>query len=490
MQTFRPVFLVAGALLAALGATMLIPMLADLLARDPAHRQDWTAFATSAIVTIFIGGGAAAASWGPIDSLNARQGFLLTSVTWLVLAIFGAMPLAIGALKLSYADAFFEAMSGITTTGSTVIVGLDDAPPGVLLWRSMLQWFGGVGVIIMAFAVLPALKVGGMQIFKNEAWDISEKFIANAAQYSLALSVIYVFFTALCFMLLWAFGMSAFDAVNHALATISTGGFSTRDASLGAFLYSGRAPLDLVVALFMVIGSLPFGIFLAAALRGAWRRLFEDSQIQFFIGLLVILIAVMTVYLYSRFEVEPFLAFRLATFNVVSVMTGTGFVSSDYGNWGAFSVGFFFAIMFIGGCAGSTSCGLKVFRFQVALAALSVYARRLAHPNGVFIAHYNGRPLSDDVFVSVLSFFFVYFASFATLSVLLAGFGLDVVTAISAAGTAIANVGPGLGETVGPAGNFASLPDGAKWLMAAGMMLGRLEFFTVIVLFAPAFWRG
>ena len=179
-------------------------------------------------------------------------------------------------------------MSGVTTTGSTIVTNLDDAPPGALLWRSMLQWFGGVGIVIMAFSVLPALRVGGMQIFKSEAWDTSEKFIANAAQYSVALTGIYIFFTTLCFVVLWAFGMGAFDAVNHAMTTMATGGFSTRNASVGAFLGEGRAPLDLIITLFMIIGSLPFGLFLIGLFRGNWRRLFTDSQVRFFFGAIII----------------------------------------------------------------------------------------------------------------------------------------------------------------------------------------------------------
>ncbi|MEO1241113.1 MAG: TrkH family potassium uptake protein [Pseudomonadota bacterium] len=490
MLAFRPVVLVTGALVAALGLTMLIPMIADLLSADEVHRADWGAFAIGAIVSVLVGGGAAAASWGPIESITTRQGFMLTAMSWLALVVFAAIPLTLGGLQLSYVDAFFEAMSGLTTTGSTVVTGLDDAPPGALLWRSMLQWFGGVGIIIMAFAVLPALRVGGMQIFKSEAWDTSEKFIANAAQYSLSLSMIYAFFTILCFLLLWAFGMPAWDAVNHAMTTVATGGFSTKDASIGAFLTVGRAPLDMVVTVFMIIGSLPFGIFLAALLRGAWRRLFTDSQIQFFLAIVGFLTIAMMLHVQTVLEVDLFTAFRLSAFNIVSIITGTGYATTDYYAWGPFAHGVFFCIMFIGGCAGSTSCGMKVFRFQVALAALIVYARRLAHPNGVFVAHYNHRPLTDDVFVSVLSFFFVYFAAFATLAVLLSGLGLDTLTALSAAGTAIANVGPGLGEVVGPAGNFAPLPDTAKLLLAGGMLLGRLELFTILVLFSPAFWRG
>ena len=490
MPNFRPVVLVTGALVAALGVMMLAPILADLLAETEEYRKDWTAFATSAIICIFVGGGAAAASWGVIESISVRQGFLLTAVSWVSLAAFAALPLSLGDLELSYTDAFFEAMSGITTTGSTVVSGLDYAAPGALLWRSMLQWIGGVGIIIMAFAVLPALRIGGMQIFKSEAWETSEKFVANAAQYSIALTGIYLFFTLLCFIMLWAFGMPAFDAFNHAMTTVATGGFSTKDASLGAFLSTGDAPLDLIVVVFMIVGSLPFGLFMIAVMRGDVSRLISDSQVQFFFVVLASLIGIMLWYVYARFEIDLFTAFRLATFNVVSILTGTGFATTDYGSWGPFAVGFFFCIMFIGGCAGSTSCGLKIFRFQVALAALKVYARRLAHPNGVIVAHYNGQPLSNDVFVSVLSFFFVYFASFAVLAALLSAFALDPLTAISAAGTAIANVGPGLGEVIGPAGNFAALPDGAKWLMSAGMLFGRLEFFTLLVLFSPSFWRG
>ncbi|MEM9168158.1 MAG: TrkH family potassium uptake protein [Pseudomonadota bacterium] len=490
MSDFRPVILVTGALVAALGALMIFPLLADLAAETAEKRADWTAFATAGVICLFAGGSATAASWGPIDAINVRQGFLLTATSWVALAAFAAAPLSLGALDLSYTDAFFEAMSGITTTGSTVVVGLDFAPPGALLWRSMLQWIGGVGIIIMAFAVLPALRVGGMQIFKSEAWDTNEKFVANAAQYSLSLTGVYALFTFLCFLALWAVGMSAFDAVNHAMTTVATGGYSTRDSSLGAFISVDRAPVDLVVTVFMLIGSLPFGIFLAALFRGEFSRLFADSQIRFFLGVTAALIGIMFVHVYLRFDTDAFAAFRLSAFNVVSILTGTGYATADYNSWGAFAVGFFFCIMFIGGCAGSTSCGLKIFRLQVALAAVRMYARRLAHPNGVFVAHYNGRPISDDVFISVLSFFFVYFASFATLAVLLSGFGLDPLTAISAAGTAIANVGPGLGDQVGPAHNFASMPDAVKWLLSAGMLFGRLEFFTLLVLFSPAFWRA
>ncbi|MBI1391147.1 MAG: potassium transporter TrkH [Alphaproteobacteria bacterium] len=490
MGEFRPVLLVVGALVAVLGVSMVAPMIADLTAPDPVDRKDWSAFAIGAFVAMLAGGGLTAASWGAVSTIGVRQGFLVVTASWVALVTFAAVPLWLGSLGMTYTDAFFEAMSGLTTTGATVIVGLDDAPPGILLWRSMLQWFGGVGVIIMAFAVLPALRVGGMQIFKSEAWDTSEKFVANAAQYSVFLTTIYLVLTAICFMCLWAMGMTAFDAANHAMTTISTGGFSTKDASVGYFLSTEDTPIDVVISIFMVIGSLPFGIYLVVILRGELGRLFSDDQVQFFIAALAGLTLLMLIYVYDRFNVDLFTAFRLAFFNITSVMTGTGFATTAYDVWGGFAIGFFFCIMFIGGCAGSTSCGMKIFRFQVALAAARLYARRIAHPHGVFVARYNNRPITDDVFISVLSFFFIYFASFATLAVMLSGYGLDPLTALSSAATAIANVGPGLGPIVGPSGNFTSLEDGAKWLMSAGMLLGRLEFLTVLVVFSPGMWRN
>jgi len=491
MINFRPVILVIGALTAALGGLMILPLLADLAAGDPYLRQNWSAFAASSLLCVFFGLGLyATASGGAFETMTVRQGFLITTLSWVVLVLFASVPFMLGLYKMSFTDAFFEAMSGLTTTGATVIIGLDDAPPGLLLWRSMLQWLGGIGIVIMAIAILPMLSVGGMQLFRLESSDKnSDKILPGASQIATAITGLYVFFTALCAMLYWSMGMTAFDAMNHAMTTIATGGFSTKDASFGYFLDSGDfGPVDIVAAVFMIVGSLPFGIYLLA-LRGRMDALFTDSQVRFFMMVASACIVVILLRLFYLYEIDLFTAFRLSAFNVLSIMTGTGYASTDYGLWGAFAYGFFFCIMFVGGCAGSTSCGLKIFRLQVALAALTIYGKRLVFPNGVFIAHYNGRPLTDDVFISVLSFFFVYFAGFATVAVILSLFGLDPVTALSAAGSAIANVGPGLGDIVGPSGNYESLPTGAKWVLSAGMLLGRLEFFTVLVLFAPSFWR-
>ncbi|WOI52881.1 TrkH family potassium uptake protein [Parvularcula sp. LCG005] len=486
MLDARPVLLVIGVFLSAFSLLMLIPMTADLVAGHP----DWKAFGMSAMIVGATGGGLTAASWGRIKSFTTRQGFLITTLSWLALVVAASLPLFLSTKTIGYTDAFFEAMSGLTTTGATVVVGLDDSPPGFLLWRSILQWIGGVGVVIMAIAILPFLSVGGMQLFRLESSDQSEKILPGASQIAAAIFWLYVTFTFLCFIIYWSMGMTAFDAINHAMTTIATGGYSTKDASFGHFLNDPnvRGPIDLVATAFMCVGALPFGMYLLA-LRGSFNASVSDSQVRFFFVAVSIFTAIITLRIVSLFEFDLFTAFRLAVFNVVSIVTGTGYATTDYGQWGPFAVGFFFCIMFVGGCAGSTSCGLKIFRLQVAFAALALHGRRLAHPHRVTIARYNGRPISDEVFLSVLSFFFVYFALFATCAVILACLGLDTVTAMSAAGSAIANVGPGLGDIVGPAGNYKALPDAAKWVLSMTMLLGRLELFTVLVLMLPGFWR-
>ncbi|MEO1657370.1 MAG: TrkH family potassium uptake protein [Pseudomonadota bacterium] len=488
MRDFRPVFLVIGVFVAVLGASMVLPVLANLLDGSEAAKASADAFVASAIMLMVVGGGLALACRGKVERISTRHGFLITTASWLALVVGAAVPLAIGPGAMSVTDAFFESMSALTTTGATVVTGLDDQPAGFLLWRSMLQWFGGIGVVIMAIAVLPFLSIGGMQLFRLESSDKSDKILPGADDLAAAVFGLYVAMTAMCFSAYWFFGMGAFDALNHAMTTVATGGFSTKDASFGYFLDSEtiRGPIDVVAVVFMIAGSLPFGLYLLA-LRGKGTIL-ADSQVQFFLGLVVFFISLMTIRVIVALDFGVVEALRFSSFNIVSIMTGTGYASTDYNAWGSFALGVFFCVMFLGGCAGSTSCGLKVFRLQVAIAALSVYTQKLAHPHRVTVARYNGRPLDNSVFRSVLTFFFIYFSVFATVTVGLSLFELDPVTALSAAGSAIANVGPGLGDIVGPAGNYGSLPAGAKWLLSVTMLLGRLELFTVLVLFVPSFW--
>jgi len=479
----RPIYFIIGLLLMTLACGMLLPMAVDLAQGNP----DWQVFMLSAGVTLFVGMALALAGRSREKMFfSIRQGFIMATFSWLVMTIFAALPFAFSELNMSYTDAFFEAMSGITTTGSTVISGLDYAPPGLLLWRALLQWLGGIGIIVMAVAVMPMLHVGGMQLFKVEAFEASDKALPKAAQISAGISAIYMGLTLVWAIALWYAGMTPFEAVSHAMTTIATGGFSTADGSVGHF---DSGAIDGIITLGMIIGSLPFMLYLRA-IRGNYQALIKDSQVQWFIIIVFLLIALATGFLWLQEGYDPIHSLRYGAFNVVSIITGTGYATTDYQVWGHFAWPIFFFIMFIGGCSGSTTCGIKIFRFQVLYAAAQTQMRRLLEPHGVFIPYYNRRPIPDEVMTSVLSFFFIFGVCFALLTMALGMVGLDYVTAITSAATALANVGPALGEIAGPSGNFQTFPDTAKWLMAFGMLLGRLELFTVLVLFMPNFWRG
>jgi len=479
---FRPILFIVGILLATLAVAMTLPALADALAANP----DWQVFAASAALTFFIGVVLILTTRTGKRRINLRQAFVLTALCWLVIPLVGALPFAYSLLDMDYSDAFFEAMSGVTTTGSTVIIGLDLAPPGILLWRALLQWLGGIGIIAMAITVLPMLQVGGMQLFRMESSDKSEKAMPRMAQVATWTGVIYLALTLVCAALYWSAGMSGFDSIAHAMTTIATGGFSTHDASVGYF----NSPLiDSIAVLFMIVGSLPFVLYLRAV-RGAPGHLWRDRQVRLFITIVALAVAGMTFYLNMSRDVEALTALRLSAFNVISVITGTGYATADFSLWGGFAVAALFCMMFVGGCAGSTTCGLKIFRFQVLYAAAHIQLRRLLQPNGVFIPYYNNKPIEDSVLASVMAFFFLFILCWVALAVGLGLAGLDFITATSGAASAISNVGPGLGPIIGPAGHFADLPEPAKWMLSAGMLLGRLELFTILVLLMPSFWRA
>ena len=482
MGDFRAVFLVNGILLLILGLAMLVPAMLDARVGHP----DWQVFMAAAFVTGFVGAALSITCWGSGEYLNLRQAFILTTSVWVVTPAFGALPFVFSELNLSYTDAFFEAMSGITTTGSTVISGLESAPPGILIWRALLQWMGGIGIIVTAVAILPLLQVGGMQLFRMESSDASEKVLPRTAQIAGAISIIYLALSLLCAIVYWAAGMPPFEAAAHAMTTIATGGFSTSDLSMGSY---DSALIDFTAMTFMIIGSLPFLLYFQVV-RGRPLALWRDSQVRWFFAILAAAIGCMTLYQISGNDLPLAQSLRFTAFNVTSIMTGTGYVTDDYGRWGGFAVVLFFFVMFIGGCAGSTSCGIKIFRFQVLYAAARSQMSRLLQPHGVFVANFNRRPIPDSVMDSVMSFFFLFALSFAVMAVLLSLMGLDFLTAVSGAATAISNVGPGLGDVIGPSGTFAPLPDMAKWLLAAGMLLGRLELLTVMVLFTRTFWRS
>jgi trk system potassium uptake protein TrkH len=460
---------------------MLPPLLVDLHDNNP----DWIAFLAAGGGTVFCGGLLVLANRRAAVELDIKSAFLLTTLSWMTVALFAALPLHLSTYRLSVTDALFEAMSGITTTGSTVIVGLDAAPRGLLLWRATLQALGGVGIIVMAILLLPFLRVGGMQLFRTEFTDRSAKPFPQTAALVGRIIAIYVTLLLLCALALSAAGLDGFDAITHAFTAVSTGGFSTRDASVGGF---ANPAAEWIIVVFMVIGGLPF-LRMAMLLQGRPGAFLGDSQIRVFLLLVTLVVAVLALWLVVGQGRPLAAALRAAAFNGIAVITGTGYGSEDYTAWGEPVVAMMLAVMIIGGCTGSTTGGIKIFRLEILWTATVMYITGLFLPSRVARPRYAGRPIDNEIIVAVLSFVFLFIGAWGVFSVFLGALGLDLVTAISAAATALANVGPGLGHIVGPAGNFKPLPDAAKWLLTLAMLLGRLEFFTVLVLFHPAFWR-
>ena len=483
MPDLRPVFFVIGLMCSALGLLMFIPMLVDVF--DEARA--WRAFGISGGITTLFGALLATISYTPKPSLRARGAFVLTVFAWLTLSVLSAMPFLFEPINLSITDALFEATSGITTTGATVLTGLDNMPRGVLMWRALLQWIGGVGIVVTAMAVLPMLKVGGMQLFRLESSDMGEKVLPRAASLAGGISLIYLGLTIACLIGYMLTGMNLFDASAHAMTTLATGGYSTSDASMGGFMDNGA---DIVCVAFMMAGGMPFGVYLLMTTRGDWRAPLRDSQVRAFLTVMTALIAIVTLFLILSNQFEFGRGLRLAMFNTVSIVTGTGYATADYNAWGPFAVAAFFAFMFIGGCAGSTACSIKIFRYQVAFEALRNYLFRMPRQNAVVPMRYGGKPLPPSVVYSVMSYFFVFFLTMVVAAALLSLIGLDPITAWSGAGSAIANVGPGLGDIIGPAGTYQELPGLAKWVLLVTMIIGRLEIVTALVLLTPAFWRS
>jgi trk system potassium uptake protein TrkH len=444
-------------------------------------------FLSSASITIFIGILLVLTNLEENKKLNLQQAFLLTTLSWLSIAIFGCIPFLLSNLNLSIVDAFFESMSGITTTGSTIITNLDNAPKSILIWRAILQWLGGIGVIVMAITVLPLLNVGGMQLFRMESSDTTEKILPRTREVTIIISAIYLTLTFACGVAYWLVGMNIFDSIAHSMTTIATGGFSTYSSSIG---YFQNPKIEIIAIIFIVLGSIPFIAYLKFV-KGDQKIFFKDVQIKGLIYIFIVSILLMLLYLLLSNKEYSFAEnLRISTFNVVSILSGTGYVTSDFSLWGKFPLIFFLFLMFIGGCAGSTTCGIKIFRFQILGLFILNQIKKLIYPHGIFPMKYNNEKISNPFIYSIMTFIFLYFFIFFILAALLSLDGLDFVTALSGSASAISNVGPGLGDVIGPNGNFSDLPNFSKLSLSLGMLLGRLELFAVLVLFFPSFWKN
>ncbi len=481
MFDLRPVLYIVGLLVFVLGTTMLIPTSLDIIDGN----GNWFGFFGAFFVTVGIGGGSAWYFRHSEKRLNIQQTFILTTGIWLVLPLFAALPFIFGAPSASVTNAVFEAMSGLTTTGATVFEGLESLPRGTLLWRGMLQWFGGIGVVVVAMVFLPVLRVGGMQIFRSEGFDTMGKILPRAAEISRSISQIYFVLTFVCFVAYSMAGLNVFDALVHSMTTIATGGFANYDDSYASF--SGS--VEYVASAFMILAALPFVRYIQLV-SGAPIAIWKDTQVRGFLTVLVVTVLILSIWRWAFVSADVEFAIRKALFNGISILTGTGFASDNYMLWGAFPVTVMFLIGLIGGCAGSTTCSIKIFRFQLLFASISTQIKRIHSPSGIFEPRYAGRRVEEDVISSVMAFFMMFLISLSVVAVLLSFSGLDFITSISGAVAALANIGPGLGDTIGPSGNYASLNGFAKWVLAIAMLIGRLELMAVFVLLTATFWRG
>jgi len=480
MSNYKTVFFTLGVLQIILGISMIIPIVIQII-----YGELDSSFIGAGIITIIFGILFFLANLDHDKKLNLQQAFLLTSLSWLCIAIFGSLPFVFSSLQLSITDSLFESMSGITTTGSTIIINLNDSPKGILLWRALLQWLGGIGIIVMAITLMPIMNVGGMQLFKISSNDASEKILPKSKEIALSLILIYSGLTFICSIFYKIFGMNYFDSITHAMTTIATGGFSNYNESIG---YFNSATIEITAIIFIILGSIPFIAYIKF-LNGNKRIFISDSQIRTFIKIIIVSIIILFLYLAFQNKNLSEINLRSISFNVVSILTGTGYVTQQFDNWGNFPLIFFLILMFIGGCAGSTTCGIKIFRVQILYLFLVNQLKKIIYPRGIFFIKYDGNNVDDKFMSSIISFIYLYIIIFFVITALLSLSGLDFVTSISAAATSISNVGPGLGTIIGPNGNFSQLPDFSKWVLSFGMILGRLELFAILVLFLPSFWQ-
>ena len=479
MSNYKTVFFTLGILQIILGISMVFPIIVQLV-----FNEFDSSFISASIITIIFGILFFLSNLDHNKKLSLQNAFLLTALSWISIAVFGSLPFIFSELNLTITDSFFESMSGITTTGSTIINNLNSSPKAILLWRALLQWLGGIGIIIMAITLMPIMNVGGMQLFKVSSSDTSEKILPKTKEIALRLIFIYLILTFLCSFFYNISGMNFFDSLTHSMTTIATGGFSNYNESIG---YFNSVKIEIISIIFIILGSIPFIAYIKF-LSGKKNVFYKDTQIKSFVKIIFFSILILFFYLFFFSENFSDITLRSISFNVVSILTGTGYVTQDFDSWGSFPLIYFLILMFIGGCAGSTACGIKIFRVQILYLFLKNQLKKIIYPRGIFVIKYDNNNINEKSMASIISFIYLYIIIFFIIAALLSLSGLDFTTSISGAATSISNVGPGLGELIGPNGNFSELPNFSKWTLSLGMILGRLELFAILVLFLPSFW--
>ena len=480
MSNYKTVFFTLGILQIILGISMVFPIIIQII-----FDELDSSFIGASLITIIFGTLFFLSNLDHDKKLSLQNAFLLTALSWLSIAVFSSLPFIFSNLNLSITDSFFESMSGITTTGSTIITDLNSSPKAILLWRALLQWLGGIGIIVMAITLMPIMNVGGMQLFKVSSSDASEKILPKTKEITLRLILIYLILTFLCSFFYNIFGMEFFDSLTHSMTTIATGGFSNYNESIG---YFNNIKIEIIAMIFIILGSIPF-ISYIKFLSGKKNIFYTDTQIKSFIKIIFYSIVILFFYLAIFNKSFSDVSLRSISFNVISILTGTGYVTQNFDDWGSFPLIFFLILMFIGGCAGSTTCGIKIFRVQILYLFLKNQLKKIIYPRGIFIIKYDNNNVNEKFMASIIAFIYLYIIIFFIITAMLSLSGLDFTTSISGAATSISNVGPGLGELIGPNGNFSQLPNFSKWVLSFGMILGRLELFAILVLFLPSFWQ-
>ena len=419
------------------------------------------------------------------NEVSKRDGYLIVTLGWLSMSIFGSLPYIISGAIPNFTDAFFETISGYSTTGATILTDIDSVHKGILFWRSLTQWLGGMGIIVLTVAILPILGIGGMQLFVAEAPGITpDKIQPRIKETAKRLWLIYLGFTVAEILMLWVAGMTFFDAINHGLTTMATGGFSTHNESVAFFT---NPVIHYIIIFFMFLAGTNFTM-TYFGLHGQFRKIIENEEFRFYLGFTIILSLTVSLVIWSLGHDTLFKSFMDGTFQVVSILTTTGYVTHDYATWTSFILVLFFVLMFFGASAGSTAGGVKIVRHLLLVKNSIMEIKRQIHPAAIIPVRFNGKAVSPEIIYNILAFIMIYIGIFGVSSIIMAMLGLDFMTAIGAVATCLGNVGPGLG-TVGPVDNFAHLPATGKWVLSFLMLVGRLELFTVLILFTPYFWR-
>ena len=481
MFNLKPIALVCGTVICAVGFFLFIPLITELIYKT----ESWQSYAVPILLYLIVGGSLVITNKNVDLKISLKEAFIITVLSWLLMTFLCAVPFLYTKVNLGLVDALFESMSGVTTTGATILINIEALPKGILIWRSFLQWLGGIGIVVIALFILPFLRIGGMQLFHLEGDDPYDKSLPKISSVIKKIFVIYSTLTIVLLFFYYIFGMNFFDSITHSFTTISTGGFSSYDDSFANF---DNNKILVIAIVFMILGSLPFLVLVQTSHKNLFA-VFKDHQIRVFFLVLVIAITMIFSFANIYLDGNYFSKIIAVSFNTISIISGTGYISENFENWGNYASVLFLILMFIGGCAGSTTGGLKVFRFQILFKYINLHLKKMLKPHSISASRFNGKIISETTYESVMSFFFLYILTFFISALLLSFSGLDFLTCVSASASTISNVGPGLGPVIGPEGYYGTLDNYSKLVLIATMFLGRLELITILILLIPSFWK-